>query len=165
MSRNSQNCFLRSFAAAGSGIWQAIRQERNLRFHLAAAALVLYGRSFYSFSAAEDAALFLTMGLGDRGGACQHRRRARGGSVLPASNIRWQSSPRTRRPARCWCSPAWRCSVGLRCCSRRPQILLQVVELHLRSPLRRCSLCCWRQLQEAGLCFSLSTGKAANRNP
>ena len=48
--------------AAGSGIWQAIRQERNLRFHLAAAALVLYGRSFYSFSAAEDAALFLTMG-------------------------------------------------------------------------------------------------------
>ena len=56
MSRNSQNRFLRSFAAAGSGIWQAIRQERNLRFHLAAAALVLYGRSFYSFSAAEDAA-------------------------------------------------------------------------------------------------------------
>ena len=46
MSRNSQNRFLRSFAAAGSGIWQAIRQERNLRFHLAAAALVLYGRSF-----------------------------------------------------------------------------------------------------------------------
>ena len=35
MSRNSQNRFLRSFAAAGSGIWQAIRQERNLRFHLA----------------------------------------------------------------------------------------------------------------------------------
>ena len=62
MSRNSQNRFLRSFAAAGSGICQAIRQERNLRFHLVAVLLVLYGRSFYSFSAAEDAALFLTMG-------------------------------------------------------------------------------------------------------
>lgn len=56
------NRFLCSFAAAGSCVWQAIRQERNLRFHLVAVLLVLYGRSFYSFSAAEDAALFLTMG-------------------------------------------------------------------------------------------------------
>lgn len=134
MSRNSQNRFLRSFAAAGSGIWQAIRQERNLRFHLVAVLLVLYGRSFYSFSAAEDAALFLTMG-----------------SVIAAELVNTAVEcavdlccPRPNPLAKLAKDAAAGAVlvlaiaavlVGLRL-FWQPQILLQVVELHLRSPLR-----------------------------
>ena len=58
--------FLSSFGAAGKGIVCTIREERNFRFHLAAAFYVFCLRGFYgeyfSFSRAEDAALFLTIG-------------------------------------------------------------------------------------------------------
>lgn len=58
--------FLSSFGAAGKGIVCTIREERNFRFHLTAAFYVfclrgLYGE-YFSFSRAEDAVLFLTIG-------------------------------------------------------------------------------------------------------
>ena len=58
--------FLSSFGAAGKGIVCTIREERNFRFHLTAAFYVFCLRGFYgeyfSFSHAEDAVLFLTIG-------------------------------------------------------------------------------------------------------
>ena len=58
--------FLSSFGAAGKGIVCTIREERNFRFHLTAAFYVFCLRGFYgeyfSFSRAEDAVLFLTIG-------------------------------------------------------------------------------------------------------
>lgn len=161
MSRNRQNRFWRSFAAAGSGIWQAILQERNLRFHLAAAALVLYGRSFYSFSAAEDAALFLTMG-----------------SVIAAELV----NTAVERAVDLCCphpNPLAKLAkdaaagavlvlaivavlVGLRL-FWQPQILLQVVELHLRSPLRLL-LVLLAAAAGGWFVFFFEKGKSSNRN-
>ena len=58
--------FLSSFGAAGKGIVCTIREERNFRFHLTVAFYVFCLRGFYgeyfSFSRAEDAVLFLTIG-------------------------------------------------------------------------------------------------------
>ena len=52
-----------SFAAAGSGILQAIRQEPHLRFHLMAAAFVLYFQSYFTLERSELALLILTIAL------------------------------------------------------------------------------------------------------
>ena len=147
MSRNSQNWFLRSFAAAGSGIWQAIRQERNLRFHLAAAALVLYGRSFYSFSAAEDAALFLTMGSVIAAELVNTAVERAVDLCCPRPNPLAKLAKDAAAGAGCGCSGSSRYCCRLWSCTFVPR--------------SGCSLCCWRQPQEAGLCFSLRRGKAA----
>ncbi len=52
--------FFKGFFFAGRGFVYAV-EERNFRFHLCAAALVIYfGANFYSFSKGEWAALLLT---------------------------------------------------------------------------------------------------------
>lgn len=53
--------FFKGFAYAGRGIFEAMK-ERNFRFHLCAAALVIsFGIKFYSFRPAEWAVLLLTI--------------------------------------------------------------------------------------------------------
>lgn len=47
-----------SFAAAGRGVWRIIREESHLRFHLIAAAYVLYFSRWFAFSRGEYAAIF-----------------------------------------------------------------------------------------------------------
>ena len=42
--------FFRGFVYAGAGILRGIQEERNLRFHFATAAFVIYFSRFYSFS-------------------------------------------------------------------------------------------------------------------
>lgn len=54
--------FFASFRAAARGIGVSVFNERNLRFHLVAAAFVLLLRSGFELSAAEDGVLFLTIG-------------------------------------------------------------------------------------------------------
>lgn len=49
----------KSFFCAFRGIVYCVRHERNLRFHLVAAAYVLYFSTFYGFSKAEYAVLAL----------------------------------------------------------------------------------------------------------
>lgn len=51
--------FGKSFFCAFRGIVYCVRHERNLRFHLVAAAYVFYFSGFYGFSRAEYAALAL----------------------------------------------------------------------------------------------------------
>ena len=45
--------FFRGFAYAWSGFLAAVREERNLRFHLVAGAFVLYFSRFYDFTRGE----------------------------------------------------------------------------------------------------------------
>ena len=45
--------FFRGFVYAGAGILRGIREERNLRFHFAAAGFVIYFSHFYAFSVVE----------------------------------------------------------------------------------------------------------------
>ena len=52
-----------SFAAAGRGVWRIIREESHLRFHLIAAAYVLYFSRWFAFSRGEYAAIFAVIGL------------------------------------------------------------------------------------------------------
>ena len=54
--------FFAGFGYAAKGFWTAVKEERNLRFHLCAGAYVLLASLFYSFSAAEYALLFLCIG-------------------------------------------------------------------------------------------------------
>ncbi len=49
--------FIRGFRYAGQGIAAALQQERNLRFHVCAAAYVLAFSRFYRFTAVEYALL------------------------------------------------------------------------------------------------------------
>ncbi len=51
--------FLKGFACAGRGLATAIKEERNMRFHLCAAVYVLVFSLFYSFSVTEYCLLFL----------------------------------------------------------------------------------------------------------
>lgn len=60
--RSELRRFLRGFRYAGSGIWAALRAERNLRFHLCAAVYVLLLSRFYSFGRVEYALLFVCIG-------------------------------------------------------------------------------------------------------
>ena len=52
-----------SFAAAGRGVWRILREESHLRFHLIAAAYVLYFSRWFAFSRGEYAAIFAVIGL------------------------------------------------------------------------------------------------------
>ncbi len=54
---------INSFKNALRGIISAVISERHMRFHLVAAAYALYFSSFYNFSKAEYAVLFLVIGL------------------------------------------------------------------------------------------------------
>ena len=54
--------FFAGFGYAAQGFWAAVKEERNLRFHLCAGAYVLLASLFYSFSAVEYALLFLCIG-------------------------------------------------------------------------------------------------------
>ncbi len=53
--------FFRSFGYAFSGFAAAVREERNLRFHLVTAAFVLYFSHFYQFTKAEFSLLVLSI--------------------------------------------------------------------------------------------------------
>ena len=55
--------FLKGFGYAVQGIVVAVKQERNLRFHLCAGGYALVLSCFYPFSASEYGLLFLTIGL------------------------------------------------------------------------------------------------------
>lgn len=59
--KNSNRPFFRSFLYAGRGIRASIRQ-RNMRFHLSAAALVTAFALVYRLTAAEYGLLFFTIG-------------------------------------------------------------------------------------------------------
>lgn len=54
--------FLKGFGYAGRGIAAAVREERNLRFHICAAFYVLILSLFYPLGRAEYAVLFITIG-------------------------------------------------------------------------------------------------------
>ena len=54
--------FLKSFGYAARGIASAVRTERNMRFHLGAAAFVIWIMRFYDLTGAESAVLFLCIG-------------------------------------------------------------------------------------------------------
>ncbi len=51
---------IRSFYCAGRGIAFCLRHERHLRFHIVAAAYVMYFSSFYNFTKTDHAVLILT---------------------------------------------------------------------------------------------------------
>ena len=53
--------FLKGFVYAGHGIWLCLRQERNFRIHLVAAAYVLCFAPAFSLTRAEWAVLLLTI--------------------------------------------------------------------------------------------------------
>jgi len=53
----------RSFGFAISGLWHALRYERNLRIHFTVGALVLYFSRYYSLSSAEYALLIMMIGF------------------------------------------------------------------------------------------------------
>lgn len=54
--------FFAGFGYAANGFWAAVKEERNLRFHLCAGAYVLLASLFYSFSRVEYALLFVCIG-------------------------------------------------------------------------------------------------------
>ena len=54
--------FFKGFQYAFRGILAALRQERNLRFHLATAVFVLYFGRFYSFTRGQWATIMLAIG-------------------------------------------------------------------------------------------------------
>ncbi len=55
--------FFKSFCYAFSGIICAVRTQRNMRFHLCAAATVLFMTRFYDFSAEQYCIIFLCIAL------------------------------------------------------------------------------------------------------
>ncbi len=54
--------FFKSFGYAAEGISRAVRTQRNMRFHLGAAAFVVWMMHFYDLTDAESAVLFLCIG-------------------------------------------------------------------------------------------------------
>jgi len=52
-----------SFVSAVSGVVHALRSERNLRIHFAAAAYVLYFSRYYEFSGLEYSVIMLLIGM------------------------------------------------------------------------------------------------------
>jgi diacylglycerol kinase len=54
---------LASFAAAGRGLWAAVKEESHLRFHLVAAAYVLYFSRWFGLARGEYALLLTLFGL------------------------------------------------------------------------------------------------------
>ena len=59
---NGLAAFARSFRYAARGLWRCVREERNFRFHLAAAAYVLGFASQLALTRVEWAVLSLTIG-------------------------------------------------------------------------------------------------------
>ncbi len=55
--------FFRSFTYAASGVRECIKKERNMRFHLCAAATVVLWSLFYELTPVEYCALFLSIGF------------------------------------------------------------------------------------------------------
>ena len=54
--------FIAGFGYAAQGLWAALKEERNLRFHVCAAAYVLLASLFYPFGVVEYALLALCIG-------------------------------------------------------------------------------------------------------
>ena len=54
--------FFKSFRYAASGVVGAIASERNMRFHIGAAAFVIWIMRFYELTAGESAVLYLCIG-------------------------------------------------------------------------------------------------------
>jgi diacylglycerol kinase len=55
--------FVRSFTFAGQGVWHAVRTQRNMRVHVAAAVVVLVAGGIAGIGAGDWAALALAIGL------------------------------------------------------------------------------------------------------
>ena len=55
--------FVRAFGFAGHGVWHVIRTERNMRVHLAVAAVVVMAGVLWHVSAADWAVLAIAIGL------------------------------------------------------------------------------------------------------
>jgi len=55
--------FLRGFSFAGQGIWHAVRTQRNMRVHLAAAVAAIIAGIVLRISAADWACVALAIGL------------------------------------------------------------------------------------------------------
>jgi undecaprenol kinase len=55
--------FLRSFSFAGQGVWHAMRSQRNMRVHLAAAVAVVVAGIVLGVSAVDWACLALAIGM------------------------------------------------------------------------------------------------------
>ena len=55
--------FLRSFAFAGQGVWYAVRTQRNMRVHLAAAAAAVIAGAALRIGAVQWACVALAIGL------------------------------------------------------------------------------------------------------
>jgi diacylglycerol kinase len=55
--------FVRSFTFAGQGVWHAVRTQRNMRVHLAAAVIVVVAGGIAGIGAGDWAALTLAIGL------------------------------------------------------------------------------------------------------
>jgi len=55
--------FLRSFSFAGQGVWHAVRTQRNMRVHLAAAAAAVIVGAVLGIGATQWACLALAIGL------------------------------------------------------------------------------------------------------
>ena len=55
--------FLRSFSFAGQGVWYAVRTQRNMRVHLAAAAAAVIAGAILRIGAVQWACVALAIGL------------------------------------------------------------------------------------------------------
>jgi diacylglycerol kinase len=63
MPRGGVHAFLRSFFFAGQGVWHAVRTQRNMRVHCAAAIAVVIAGAVLRIGAAGWASLALAIGL------------------------------------------------------------------------------------------------------
>jgi len=61
--RGAVSAFLRSFTFAGQGVWHAVRTQRNMRVHLAAAAAAVIAGAVLGISAVQWACIALVIGL------------------------------------------------------------------------------------------------------
>src|SRR6266851_5436148 len=55
--------FVRSFSFAGQGVWHAVRRQRNMRVHLAAAAAAVVAGLVLRISAVDWACVLMAIGL------------------------------------------------------------------------------------------------------
>ena len=61
--RGAVSAFLRSFTFAGQGVWHAVRTQRNMRVHLAAAAAAVIAGAVLGISPVQWACIALVIGL------------------------------------------------------------------------------------------------------
>ena len=108
--------FIRGFRYAGQGIAAALQQERNLRFHVCAAAYVLAFSRFYHFTAVEYALLAVCIA-----------------GVISLELVNSAIERAVDRPdAAHWAAAA---AVGLLLFGN-PSVVRQIVQLHLAQPWR-----------------------------